>query len=159
MGYMYHSQLRGKVMEPSAIASAIVSILLPYLGKVGASAGEKLSEKAPEVIEKLYTTLMTRFQKNSFAEETLARAEEKPDSPARQASLQEVLLEEIEKDPQFASDLQKMLKNAVESLPGDQINQSVKISGRTGDVVVLGKGNYNQEGLSRRSATPKTRKR
>jgi hypothetical protein len=70
------------------------------------TAGEKLGGK----IDQLTQAVVNRFKGDPYAEQTLARAKEKPESETRQGALKEVLAEKIEDDSDFAAVVRKLLK-------------------------------------------------
>lgn len=131
-------------MDIHVIATSAVAALTPYLVKAGTVAAEKLGEKLPEAIENLYNAIRKKFKSEPYAEQTLTRAVEKPESPGRQAALADVLAEEMEKDAEFAATLEKIMERVEESSAGDRIDQSVNVSGKSGDITVIGKGDFNK---------------
>lgn len=99
-------------MDVQALATAAMAILSPYLAQAGEAfakkAGEKLAEKAGAV----YQAIKEKFKGDSYAEETLARVEEKPESEGRQAALKEVLAEKLGEDADFAEVVGRLLAEA-----------------------------------------------
>jgi hypothetical protein len=127
-------------MDPLTIATTVVNLLIPYLSKAAESLADKAANAAWEKLEGLYRTVKKRLTGNAYAEETLKRVSDEPQSTSRQAALVGVLEEQIEQDSAFAETLQKLIHEAKES-GVETIIQKVSISGhaRTGDVTTIGK--------------------
>lgn len=88
----------------------IAAAAAPYLAKgadaFSKTAGEKLGGKVVELCQ----TIENKFKGNAYAEETLARAKEKPESDERQAALKGVLAEKMEEDSDFAQNVSNLVK-------------------------------------------------
>ncbi len=88
----------------------IAAAAAPYLAKGGDSfiktAGEGLGKKFVELCQ----AVENKFKGDTFAEQTLARAKEKPESEDRQAALKDVLAEKMEKDTKFAEEVGKLIE-------------------------------------------------
>lgn len=65
----------------------IVAAAAPFLIKGAESFSKIAGEKLAEKVGKLCKTIETKFKGDSYAEETLARAKDKPESEERQAAL------------------------------------------------------------------------
>ncbi len=95
-----------------AIAGGAIAVLAPYLVEAGKGfankAGAKLSEKA----SKIYQVIKDRFTGDEDAEQALSLTERRPDSKPRQAALQEVLIEKLRSDPDFATTLKRLVEEA-----------------------------------------------
>ena len=127
-------------MDSLALATTVVNLLIPYLSKAAESLADKAADAAWKQLESLYTTVKKKLSANTYAEETLIRVTDAPQSEARQAALVGVLEEEIKDDSEFAEALQKLLSE-VKGSDADNIVQKVTIGGhaRTGDVNTIGK--------------------
>ena len=88
----------------------------------------------------LYQAIKKRLGGDAYAEQTLTRAEEKPESEGRQAALKEVLAEKMEENADFAETVRRLVEESKQLGGGDIINQQIKISGRAqvGDVFQVG---------------------
>lgn len=131
-------------MDPVTLATSVVGILMPYLVKGGEAIAKKAVDATIEKAGQLYQTLKQKFSDDPYAKETLKRVEEEPNSESRKAALTGVLEEKIKADPSLASELEKFLALAKE-LKGDQITQTVKVSGKakTGNITTIGKVDGN----------------
>lgn len=94
------------------IAASAIAILTPYLTEAGkgfaSKAGEKLAQKAGEI----YHLIKQKFESDKDAEQTLAQAEVRPESKPRQSALQEILLEKLQTDLDFATTLKTLVEEA-----------------------------------------------
>jgi hypothetical protein len=105
-------------MDPLAIATAVTSLVAPYLARAGGAMLEGVGEKLPEQIGKLWEVISNRFMGNpaaSGAAHDLAQNAEDTDN-------REVFILQLKKvlrdDEKFAGLLQTMLKES----QGEQIN-------------------------------------
>jgi len=127
-------------MEPLALATMIVNLVAPYLAQTGEVMAKKAGEATWERMKDLYTAVKNKLTGDAYAEQTLKRLEEDPESESRQAALVGVVEEEIKDAPTFAKALQELLYEAHEA-GAETITQQVTVSGqaRTGDITQIGK--------------------
>ena len=112
------------MLDPVSIAA----IAAPYLAKGADALAKTAGEKIGGIVGDLAQSVANKFKGDSFAEQTLAGAQEKPDSKARQGALQAVLAEKMEDDPDFARTVQKLVDALQKGSAGsvfDQRNQTV----------------------------------
>ncbi len=111
-------------MEPVSLTAAALALLSPYLAKAGEAfagkAGTVLADKAGA----LYQALKKKFEDDPYAEQTLTRVEEKPESEERQAALKGVLAEKMGNDPGFAETVRRLVEEAEAAKPGS-VTQNV----------------------------------
>lgn len=88
---------------------SIAAIAAPYLAKGAEALAKTAGDKIGGLIGDLCQSVADKFKGDSYAEQTLARAKEKPDSKATLGVLQEVLAEKMEKDADFAEKIQKLV--------------------------------------------------
>lgn len=88
--------------QVATTAAALLTPLLPYLVKAG--------EKA----KTLYEAVRKKFAGDAYAEETLKRAAEKPESEGRRAALTEVVAEKAEADHAFGQELARLTQVTVQ---------------------------------------------
>jgi hypothetical protein len=79
------------------------------LAKGAEALAKTAGDKIGGLIGDLCQSVAYKFKGDSYAEQTLARAKEKPDSKATLGVLQEVLAEKMEKDADFAEKIQKLV--------------------------------------------------
>jgi hypothetical protein len=127
-------------MDPLTLATTVVNLLSPYLSKVAGALADKAANAAGEKLGTLFTAVKAKFTGNVYAEETLKRVKDQPESASRQAALVGVLEEQIKNDPEFAETMRKLVGEAKDS-GADNILQNVTISGkaRTGNINTIGK--------------------
>lgn len=98
--------------QVAATATAVLTPLLPYLVKAGEKAaeeaGQKIGATALDKAKALYEAIRKKFAGDAYAEETLKRAAEKPDSEGRRAAVAEVLAEKAEADQEFGQQLAQL---------------------------------------------------
>jgi hypothetical protein len=135
---------KGHIMDPVSLATSAVGMLIPYLVKGGEAVAKKAVDESFELAGKLYRNIRDKFAGDAYARETLKRVEENPESESRKAALAGVLEEKINEDASFGTDLEKILALAKE-LGGDQINQTINLSGnaKAGNINMIGKVNGN----------------
>lgn len=98
-------------MEIATLASAAINLLGPYLA-TGADEFAKTAGKAAAAkVGQLYQAVKDRLKKDESddAGRTLARFEDAPDSPSRQAALENALAELMAKDASFAETVLQMV--------------------------------------------------
>lgn len=126
-------------MDIKAIAIAAIALLSPYLVKAGEAfageTGKKLLGKAGE----LYDKIKQKFKGDGYAEQTLARLEEKPQSEERQVALRGMLVEKMADDNDFAEAVRQLVEASQELSGGDTIIQHLVVSGKADNVSQLGK--------------------
>lgn len=129
-------------MDPLSLAAIAAPFVAKGAEAFSKSAGDKLGGKVGELCQ----AVVNKFKGDSDAEETLALAQKKPDSKGRQSALEEVLAEKLEADPDFASNVQRLvdeLQKGVTKTAFDQRGQTVhgaqtNIAGNVSGTVLSG---------------------
>ena len=121
-------------MDPITIASSALAFLTPYLAKAGAEVSKKAVGAAWEKVGEIHKAIQERLaqEKDSYPKETLKRYEKEPTK--RKQAMQETLAEVLEKDPDFARKLTKMLKDADKAGAGTVFNTNV-YGGDVGEII------------------------
>ena len=88
---------------------SIAAIAAPFVAKGAEALSKTAGEKLGGLVGDLSQAVINKFKGDSYAEQTLARANEKPESEARQGALKEVLAEKMEGDSDFAEKVQKLV--------------------------------------------------
>lgn len=96
-------------MDPISLATAITTLLAPFIKKVGDKALDKLAQQVPEVISKIWDTISSRATSASDAAVDLARS---PDDTDNEVFFKKQLQKALEKDPALASELTELLERA-----------------------------------------------
>ncbi len=92
-------------MDPMSLAA----IAAPFVAKGADVFSKTAGEKLCGIVGDLGKAVVDKFKGDSYAEQTLARAQEKPEAEGRQSALKEVLAEKLEGDPDFARKVQKLV--------------------------------------------------
>jgi hypothetical protein len=100
-------------MDAGALATAVVGLLVPYLGQVGDRVAAKFADRAATTaegaIQRLYLALKARLRPGSYEAGQLEGLEAKPDSPARQQALASTLAEYLAEHPGMIAELEDLL--------------------------------------------------
>lgn len=86
-------------MDPFSISAIATPFVAKGAEAFSKTAGEKLGGKVGELVQ----AVINKFKGDPYAEQTLARAQEKPEAEGRQSALKEVLAEKMASDPDFCS--------------------------------------------------------
>lgn len=122
-------------MDPMSLAAVATPIIIKGAEAFSKAAGEKLGGK----IDQLGQAVMIKFKGDSYAEQTLSRAKEKPDSADRQEVLKGVLSKKMKEDSKFAEEVQKLVDDMQEKKASVhatfvQNNQKVETQTNIGNV-------------------------
>jgi len=91
-------------MDPMSLAALATPFLIKGAEAFSNTAGEKVGGKVGD----LFQAVINKFKGDFYAEQTLARAKEKPESEARQGALKEVLADKMEDDSDFAEKVRRL---------------------------------------------------
>jgi hypothetical protein len=111
-------------MDPVSIAAIAAPFVAKGAETFSKTAGEKLGGKIGELCQ----AVINKLKGDSYAEQTLVRAQEMPEAEGRQSALKEVLAEKIEDDPDFAAKVRKLVEEMQKDSAGavfDQRGQTV----------------------------------
>jgi hypothetical protein len=136
-------------MDIGTIAAAATPILIKGVEMFS----QKLDEKASEEIDRLYQTIRKKLNGDFYAEQTLDRAKQMPESKGRQAALEEVLAEKMKEDPDLAENVRRLVEITKLSGVGNVTaygERSVAIGGEAKDSIII-TGNSNVVGGQRSS--------
>jgi hypothetical protein len=100
-------------MDPvtiTAVASSVLSMLLPYIQKAGDKFAEEIGKSIPEYIGKLYDAIKRRFETKPIAIETVNELEKKPDDPDLQEAFAGQLKMFLNEDDLFAKEINDLLR-------------------------------------------------
>jgi hypothetical protein len=99
-------------MAIEIIAAGALAVLGPYLVEGGKSFAKKAGEALADKAESLYQNIKNKFAGDKDAEQTLAQVEAKPESKARQSSLEELLIEKMQADSDFMVLINRLVQEA-----------------------------------------------
>jgi hypothetical protein len=142
-------------MDPAALASAVVSVLGPYVTKGVEEFTKAAGEVAYEKAKQLLATLKTRWVGDAAAADQLARFEKKPEVYA--PVLKDVLEEKIQQDSQLAIQLEQTVKQMGPSLQiFIKMAQGEDVTALEADEMTKGQVNVNIDiGSGKRITGPK----
>jgi hypothetical protein len=132
------------VMDPISIAG-LASLAAPYVAKGLDALSKSAGEKIGGVIGDLCQSVADKFKGDSYAEQTLERAKEIPDSEERQGALKNILAEKMKADPNFAEKVKELMDGASKAQAGavfDQRDQTVQ--GPQTNIGISGNVIYNE---------------
>ena len=123
------------VLDPVSLAALAAPVLAKGAEAFTKTAGEKLGGKIVELCQ----SVVDKFKGDSYAEQTLARAKEMPESEDRQSALNGILTEKMNADSGFAEELKNLLdemqKGAASThIAFDQRGQTVGTQTNIGNV-------------------------
>lgn len=126
------------VME--TLAASGISMLTIFLTKAGQPLADKAGQAVVDAANALFRAIKKKFKGNSYAELALKRLEENPESKGRQASVKEVLLEQMERDDVFAAEVRKFVEAAQKADKNSVIAwgaRSVAIGGNAKNNIII----------------------
>lgn len=87
----------------------IASVVAPIMVKGTEVPAKTIGGKLSGLISDLCQLVANKFKGDSYAEQTLVRARQKPESRDRQSALMLLLAEKMEEDPDFAQKIQQLV--------------------------------------------------
>ena len=96
------------MLDPFSIAA----IAAPYLAKGAEALAKTAGEKIGGIVGDLAQSVANKFKGDSYAEQTLERAREKPESKERENTLKGVLAEKMQEDPAFGEEIGRLIDKA-----------------------------------------------
>jgi hypothetical protein len=114
----------GIVIEPISLAAMTVTLLVPFLQRIGERvadhASDALADAAVPAVKRLYQTLKAKLSPGSYAANQLQGVEERPDSEGRQQALATALAEALAADQELAAQVERLVDEA--RAAGAQVN-------------------------------------
>jgi hypothetical protein len=102
-------------MDPITIATAAVSLLVPFFqrlgGRLAERVGEDLGDAAMRKLDRLYEAVRGHLAGNRVASSALETVKEQPDSERDQGALQLALAQAVESDPSFGQTLATLIED------------------------------------------------
>ena len=102
---------------------SIAAIAAPFVAKGADALSKTAGEKLGGLVGDLSQAVIDKFKGDTYAEQTLDGAKEKPESEARQGVLKEVLAEKMESDSDFAEKVQKLVDKVQKESAGTAFDQ------------------------------------
>jgi hypothetical protein len=124
-------------MEPVTIATTAVALLSPYLIKAGEKAAEKMGEKLPTTVGKVWQAITSKFRGQPVAEKAVTDWVAQLDDKDNEAAFRKELRDVLKADPTFMHELAQLLA-VVQQQSGDKIINTGSGAVATGDSVAAG---------------------
>jgi hypothetical protein len=126
-------------MNWTPVATAAVSLLIPYLQEAGKAAAKKVGEALPEKIGAIRQAIQSRFERDKDQKGLQTLGLFCDDPQTFESALIKLVAEKAAADPSFGEQLQKLVSEVQETAPG-----SIQVSGdgavATTGGVAAGKG-------------------
>jgi hypothetical protein len=122
-------------MDPGTIALAVASLLATRAAE--AAAGEA-GKGAWTAVMRVADTVRSKFAGDRDATEALDRLEAKPSSHGRAQELAEIIEARLEADPEFASDLARLIEEAKGNPRLSPIVTVIQGNAQVGKVTTIG---------------------
>lgn len=103
------SKQEKKNMDPITLAGTATALLAPFIKKAGAAAMDKLAEKLPEALGKIWSAIS---KKSSSAVEAAADLAQNPNDADNEVVFKKQLQKALEKDQEFAGLLTELIEKA-----------------------------------------------
>jgi hypothetical protein len=126
-------------MDPITLATTATACLSPYLVKVGEKAAEKVGEKLPDIVRKVWNAITAKVQGKPAAEEAVKDLVANPDDEDNRAAFRKELRKVLEAEPTFAAELERLLDSAQQQV-GDTIIISGSGAAATKEGIAAGAG-------------------
>ncbi len=125
-------------MDISAITTAVITVLSPYLVKTGEEVAKKVGVAAWEKATEIHQSIKARFKKeeDSFPAQALEQFEKNPEK--RKGAMEDALKEVLAKDPEFSESLVGLLKEADKAGTGAAFNVNI-FGGEVGEIINIDK--------------------
>ena len=123
------------VVDPVSLAAFAAPLLVKGAEAFTKTAGEKLGGKMVDLCQ----VVVEKFKGDGYAEQTLARAKEIPESDERQLALEGILAEKMKEDSFFREEVETLFdemknKSLLTRTIFDQRGQTVDIQTNIGNV-------------------------
>jgi hypothetical protein len=126
-------------MDPSMLATAVTSLLAPYLAKAGGAILDRATAALPDAAANLWNTVTKHFEGKPAAAAASDLAQ-KPSDEDQQALFAAQLKIALKNDPDFAAAVEELLKKASpEQQGGHNVTITTgNIAGNTGSSIAIG---------------------
>jgi len=122
-------------MDPATLAAAALTVLAPYLVKMGEKVAEKIGEAMPDNAGKLWTTLAGKLGSRPAAATAIQDLAQDPKDEDNQAAFRKELRKALAEDPQFLVEMTGLLDKAQQE--SQSINKSA-VAGAGGTAINAG---------------------
>ncbi len=126
-------------MDPATLATAVTSLLAPYLAKAGGAILDRATAALPDAVANLWGKVTKHFEGQPAAAAATALAE-KPSDEDQQALFAAQLKIALKNDPDFSAAVEDLLKKASPEQAGSH-NVTVTTGNVSGSAIVFGNNN------------------
>ena len=126
-------------MDPAMLATAVTTVLAPYLAKAGGAILDRATAALPDAVSNLWNTITKHFEGKPAAAAATDLAQ-KPSDEDQQALFAAQLKIALKNDPDFAAAVEDLVKKASPEQQGGH-NVSVTTGNVTGSAIVFGNNN------------------
>src|SRR5512142_2247041 len=126
-------------MDPAMLATAVTSLLAPYLAKAGGAILDRATAALPDAVSDLWNKVTNHFEGKPAAA-AAADLAQKPYDEDQQALFAAQLKIALKNDPDFAAAVEGLVKKAAgDSEGGHNVTITTgNISGNTGSSIAIG---------------------
>ena len=100
------------MLDLAILTTSAWTVLQPYVPILATKAAEKIGEKVPEAVGKVWETIKKKFDTKAAAKEALEDLLKSPEDADTQAAFRQQLKKVMAEDETFANDLSKLLEAA-----------------------------------------------
>jgi hypothetical protein len=132
-------------MDPVLLASTTLTVLSPFLIKMGEKAAEEIGKGLPGAVGKLWSRIGKKFKGNSAAETAVKDAVANPKDEDNLAALRKEIKKALADDAAFAAEIEELLEqaqNETQTIRGDHnIAANIDIGGDVDGNLIVGNNN------------------
>lgn len=132
-------------MDPATMAVTVITVLSPFLTKMGEKAAEEIGKGLPGAVGKLWTRIGKKFKGNPAAETAVKDAVANPQDEDNLAALRKEIKKALADDAAFAAEIEELLKqaqNEAQSIRGNHnITANIDIGGDVQGNIIVGNNN------------------
>jgi type VI protein secretion system component VasK len=132
-------------MDPVLLATTTLTVLAPFLTKMGEKAAEEIGQGLPSAVGKLWNRIGKKFKGNPAAEAAVKDAAANPQDEDNLAALRKEIKKALAADAEFAREIEELLKQAQEetqTLRGNHnIAANIDIGGDVDGNIIIGDNN------------------
>ncbi len=127
-------------MDPATLATAVTSLLAPYLAKAGGAILERATDALPDQVAHLWNAVTSHFEGKPAAAAAATDLAKNASDEDQQAAFALQLKMALKNDPDFAAAVQDLVKKAGGESEGGH-NVTITTGNVTGSAIVFGNNN------------------
>lgn len=127
-------------MDPATLATAVTSLLAPYLAKAGGAILERATNALPDQVAHLWNAVTKHFEGKPAAAAAATDLAQNASDEDQQAAFALQLKMALKNDPEFAAAVQDLVKKAGGEPEGGH-NVTFTAGNITGSAVIVGNNN------------------